>query len=641
MKKTLLFSALVGLTLPSFAQNTAKKINIAPHIAAPSEKAKAFTGGEELPSPTKIVPNTVNINRNGRNFNPVTVGTTYYDLQTNGSVQNRLFRHSDGTVSAVWTMSEESDGVWGDRGTGFNFFDGTNWGSHPTSRIENGRTGWPSILGIKNTSEKELVISHNTEMQRLHIAQRASIGSGPWANSQYVTPHAAGNWWPRAAIGGTNNGTVHLISLTQPTSAYSNGQTGAILYSRSTDGGVNWDIEHVVIEGMGPDDYSGFSADEYAIAAKGNVVAIVVGNLTKDVFIVKSEDNGSTWTKTRVFAHPVGNTPWEDFVTPDLDDDGEPDWIDVTDGTVSVAIDNNGKVHVAYGAMQIQKAEEGVSNYFWRPFSSGIVYWNETMDATVTCLPVIADLLDEDDDGVLNITINNDTRPSYTNSGLVSMPSIAVSANNEIFVTYSGVVENSDNGGSNQFFRNLFIVRSADNGQTWSRPINLTNDTEAEAVYAFIEPSMAGDVVRILVQMDDEPGITVSGDEDAPRENEMVYYSFPISDLTFVAGPDFGCIEKYDVDYEASVKNIKFEQTVKLFPNPANGSATVNLNRNKAGQVSVSVFNSMGMKVNEITQTVNAGNSNINLDLTAYPTGLYIVNINSEGVNHSAKLMVK
>jgi hypothetical protein len=646
MKKTVLFSALIGLALPTLAQNMSKKVNLGPPIAVPSGEVKYYTGAEQLPSPSLIVPNTAKINnRTGRSFNPEIIGSTYYDLQSNGSIQNRLKRHQNGTISAVWTMSDQQDGVWANRGTGYNFFDGTNWLANPSSRIENARTGWPSINGIDGNITKELVITHNTEASKVHIAQRGAIGSGSWANSQYTTPHAGGNFWPRTAVGGPNNETLHLISLTQPANGgtatpYTNGQAGAILYSRSNDGGVNWDIEHIVIDGMGPEDYSGFSADEYAIAAKGNVVAIVVGNTNKDVFIVKSVDNGTTWTKSRIYPHPVGNVAWEEWISPDLDDDGELDLIYVSDGTVALAIDNNNNVHVAYGIMRILKEDIGTA-YSWYPTTSGIAYWNETMPETVDCLPVIGDLLDEDGDGDITLAGGIASFGRYTNSGLTTMPSMGVSAANEIFVTYSSIVENSDNGGMNQYFRNLYIVRSADMGQTWSLPINLTNDPTVEAVYAFLEPTMAGDSVRILVQTDDEPGITVSGDEDAPRKNEMWFYGFPIADLTFVTNSALECLEKYDVNYELSVKREKFEQSVKLFPNPANGSATVNLSRNKSGQVTVSVFNSLGMKVNEITQTVNSGNSNINLDLSGYPTGLYIVNITSEGKNHSAKLMVK
>ena len=40
-------------------------------------------------------------------------------------VQNRIVVHDNGTMSAAWTMSSELNSSWSDRGTGYNYFDGT------------------------------------------------------------------------------------------------------------------------------------------------------------------------------------------------------------------------------------------------------------------------------------------------------------------------------------------------------------------------------------------------------------------------------------------------------------------------------------------------------------------------------------
>ena len=54
--------------------------------------------------------------------------------------------------------------------------------------------------------------------------------------------------WNRSAVGGGNNESVHMIGLTAPTSFGAplyNGLDGALLYYRSQDGGVNWDIQDI------------------------------------------------------------------------------------------------------------------------------------------------------------------------------------------------------------------------------------------------------------------------------------------------------------------------------------------------------------------------------------------------------------
>ena len=76
------------------------------------------------------------------------------------------------------------------------------------------------------------------------------------------------------------------------------GMDGALLYSRSSDGGASWDYEHELLEGMTADDYLGISADNYEWAeSKGDNVAFLVGDFWTDLFLMKSMDGGDTWTK--------------------------------------------------------------------------------------------------------------------------------------------------------------------------------------------------------------------------------------------------------------------------------------------------------------------------------------------------------
>ena len=71
------------------------------------------------------------------------IATTYYDQQTNASTQNRIYYFDDGTIGATLTWGMEPSS-YPDRGTGYNYFDGTSWLAFPTERIESMRTGWPS-----------------------------------------------------------------------------------------------------------------------------------------------------------------------------------------------------------------------------------------------------------------------------------------------------------------------------------------------------------------------------------------------------------------------------------------------------------------------------------------------------------------
>ena len=200
------------------------------------------------------------------------IGTTTYDLQTNASVQNRIVVHNDGTISAGWTMSQQYNTIFSDRGTGYNFFDGNSWGSLPFSRLESSRGGWPSIISLGNGSE--CAITHNTDNSYINNTSRLNIGFGSW-NESIVTPdHLI---WNRSVAGGLDGNTLHMIGITASSSFGGvpfNGLDGALVYYRSQDGGLTWDITNMQLPGMDSSMYYAMQGDAYAIAAKDETVVV-------------------------------------------------------------------------------------------------------------------------------------------------------------------------------------------------------------------------------------------------------------------------------------------------------------------------------------------------------------------------------
>src|SRR4030095_4194580 len=71
-----------------------------------------------------------------RNDNPVVtpqgivIGSTTYDLQSNGSNCNRIYNYND-TVGAIWNNSLLYVPTYPDRGTGYGFYDGSAWNAVP------------------------------------------------------------------------------------------------------------------------------------------------------------------------------------------------------------------------------------------------------------------------------------------------------------------------------------------------------------------------------------------------------------------------------------------------------------------------------------------------------------------------------
>jgi Neuraminidase (sialidase) len=80
---------------------------------------------------------------------------------------------------------------------------------------------------------------------------------------------------------------------------------------------------------------------------------------------------------------------------------------------------------------------------------------------------MIAFAQDLDGDGILNYV----GIPTYYLS-IDCMPSAGIDNQGNIFVSYSSLVENVDQGSQN--FRHVHVVKSMDGGTTWSSPKDVT-----------------------------------------------------------------------------------------------------------------------------------------------------------------------
>ena len=120
MKKLLLFIFILFLGLGAYSQKKCLTI----------KEARKIMKTAIYQAPTDIVVNSGQANKISTDatlLDPeeTAIGNTYYDLQSNSLLQNRIYRWEDGSIGAVWTRGLESPPGFPDRGTGYNFFDGT------------------------------------------------------------------------------------------------------------------------------------------------------------------------------------------------------------------------------------------------------------------------------------------------------------------------------------------------------------------------------------------------------------------------------------------------------------------------------------------------------------------------------------
>ena len=150
--------------------------------------------------------------------------------------------------------------------------------------------------------------------------------------------------WPRAVTNGTNHTNIHIICLTGPTGnggIVYNGMDGALIYSRSLDGGVTFS-DWAQLPGTTSAEYISITADIYAFAEpKGDTLAFTSGSSNQDQFLMKSTDNGTTWTKTIIYHSNYNLAPGT-----------SPNWMYCPDATMAVALDNQGIAHVVFGLQQ-------------------------------------------------------------------------------------------------------------------------------------------------------------------------------------------------------------------------------------------------------------------------------------------------
>ena len=645
MKKNITFLAGIIISAGLFAQVNSSQSYTKNLLKAVNDKVTM--SGEEVLSHLMVNPNpTTSPNAKFSSANEVVIGTTTYDLQSNAAVQNRIVHHDDGTISAGWTTSQELNASWSDRGTGYNFFDGTNWGMQPLNRLENSRGGWPSIIAMG--SGKEASITHNTDNAHINMTHRSTVGTGSWTEQNISSLNdSTGIYrdmiWNRSAVGGLNKETIHMIAVTASSNFAGlpfNGLDGALVYYRSQDEGLTWDIQDMQLPGMDTSMFTGMSGDVYTVTAQGETVVVAYFNDWGDSFIVKSIDNGTTWEKTTFLDFPVDKYAMDDGL--DLDGDGIYDQVYSTDNYGAVILDANGEAHVFYGIMMYLDDDLTDASSSWFPGINGIAYWNESMGEDVTPATVHAG-----DTSLWYSDMMNDNwivqAPDLNGDGIVggvdstggyalyyasraSMPNAGISANGEIYLSFSGYTETADNG--SQVFRHLYITKSSDGGSTWKTPVDVTPNVSwigmKECVFGSMVPTV-DDKIRIVFQMDNEPGLIVRGDEDLVDFNDIVYIEIDTVGL-------FGT--------SVSVNDIKNTTQFTVYPNPANDYTSIAISLDKTEKIILTIVDLLGKEISKEEKVLFSGGNTERLDVSNFQNGVYFINLQVGSKITTQKLVI-
>lgn len=671
MKKLLLAVTALLMFNAMFAQT--ERVNSRQNNVAVPYKNVKFTGREVGAEPQHAAPMTRVMNRNY-------IGTTFYDLQTNGSMANKMVAHNDGTISAVWTTCGETAAS---RGTGYNYFNGSTW-TEPatsTSRIENTRAGWGTLATI---GDVEIVASHNgttglvigicpqkgTENWTFTTLQGPTL-TNPSANPSTSTCLL----WPALA---TTGNIVHLIACTESDSGFLyQGIQTCLVYYRGTfnasNNTISWE-EPRIVGNVTSAEVSRFSGDSYAITAKNNTVAIVAfPGSTSDGFLWKSTDQGVNFTKTVFWESAV-----KESLAPMMDTT-----LYVPDGSCAVAIGDDGVIHIATGAYLVVSEVDTGTSYFWYPGIGYLLYWRDNQ-APITYngdnnylqpdvlraagYTVIERFNLDCDETIWGIgSWGIDNYPSY-GVGTVSFPQL-VAQNGKVYMTFCQMLESPfvDLDGE-KYYRGVFATKSDNNGssfgdiswlsynkdcyylESWELfPLD-TNTTlsdvreyitsEGESVFPAVAPSILNGQIHMFWQQDYYGGTEVKDKSHTVCQNEsnLYYFTMKADSIGIYNNVNEVCQGLWIDHTGISNRNLS---GMKMYPNPATETVNITFSAENAENGVLSVMNIMGQTIYTKNVEVNEGYNMITLPVKQFNSGVYMVSLRTNTGVSTQKLIVK
>ena len=565
---------------------------------------------------------------------------TTYDWQSNAAARNFTAVWPDGYAVMCYTLA--TDASYSDRGTGLAIWDPAvgEW-EYTETRVEGVKTGFGSIARY---GENGLVIAaHTSNDCRIFIVEDFRDGNRDFGEG-IVMPTAGDDGrtqdpcWPVVQCSGPNLDIVHVIcteySLATP-------YKSALLYSRYENN--DWTVTNHILPNLDATHVSdGGSNICYFMPydpAKPNRVSFVLNNSWSDCKAVISEDNGANWTDRVFWQHPGINITYEDWFF-------YPRW-------TSAAFDNNDNLHVIYEYNGTTGTAGGDGTYY--PAIGGVAYWGETLPKNAMCLggignagePFIMDTTYLQQDiyqsewywsdalheslpeyfGVMEVidedgnVLPRDSQEGYWlgtdawsahgsyNAGKAAFASMYYDkSTNVIYAFWSQIAGDEedqvywDEDNSQYYFR-VFCNVSANGGRTWegTKQVLAGNFefSSEEMVYGQVIPYLyndeEGDYLWYCYQSDQNTGTFVQEDDTDPSDNRYVAI-------------------KVHVNYmwdDVEENNVEVPTTMKVYPNPANGTFTMDLNQ----ESDVNIYNIAG----QLVKTYKSVKSlNVNLEAGVY-----------------------
>ena len=687
MKKVLFLALALAVGMTGFAQK-----------AVMNKAAKNTTVTAKKPSALRVSDGSA---VNGQQFNPVQhmVSTnrdyyeeetmvTNYDLQSNSAIGNRIATWEDGAAAIVATWDNSGNTSFPDRGTGYNFYnpDEESFGEEPEARQESVKSGWPSITSC---GDGEILASHATGV---NLYYRPTRGEGEWQLIHNWGANYGSPTWPRVACSGPNDKYVHLVMCKQEGNS-TIGYTNRIYYVRIEHDGDNWIVpdeleEFPNLDNSADGDYRNqISADDYVMATNGNDVAVMFSAYTYEVFYMISHNNGQTWERQIIAPFPILGEDGNPVHAIDFDDypEGMIDSINTSDNSHSIAIDDYGVVHAAFGLFH-WKVADADSYTYWPVYGFGIVYWNSNYtnpqggheipifgafegDAAhtewsnngigYTLMPDriwelaqadgneanlrVFGLIDEDGDGYYG-GYENSTGATwhYRTFGCASTPGVCVDNLGNVAIIYSVWSETRICEETGFSYRSAYVTLR-DSECTWyDDVINFNDDfmhSLQESYPTFAATNGYDGSFWFGYSEDDYQGLFLDiDDEYYPNSNMGDLSNNYIYAVKVTPSTDMPGLDTWNVGENEAVNPMT---AVRVYPNPTTDVLNIEVNASQPSALNISVFNLMGQKVMEQNTTVNTGINRPSISTSELNSGIYFVTVKANGFENTMKFIVK
>jgi hypothetical protein len=516
-----------------------------------------------------------------------TVGTTQYDYQSNGTIGNKIVVDGDGTVHITWMngisypgtrqvyFNCKSNGVWLSPGNGVRV------------GYKNG-DGYPSIAAMSDG--RAVVAYHNAASgaESLFVAIDAFSCLGQF--DYYHPPSRLSglfSTWPNIAV--QANGNIQLTATTNSQSI--------VMYTRSTNGGVNWTAAATV-------DTSGSISQMITTSPVSNKVAIIYTrenidaqvDTTSDIYYVQSND-GLVWDFRNNRVNVTNYGPDHDSISAGSD--------------IDAVYDYNDNLHILWNA------HWATTTYYY--YLSWLYHYSSATG-------VITEIAKSD-----SLWPSAGCDFGGWNWHYCKM-SMGAKADGGLVITYTDF-DTSDCSECGYANGDIYGQYSGDGGATWHQRVNVTNSQTPGCINGDCDSDNWSSLAE---KVDDNGHLFYVNDKDAggiPQtecvvsDNNVMYYAFPVTLL--------GVEEPTPVPLTFSLD--------QNYPNPFNARTTIRFSLEKRGNVKLEIYDILGSRVASVLdETREAGSYAVNWNANGMASGVYYYKLTTkDGAISKQMVLVK